>query len=400
MFKLTNKRIILGVTGGIAAYKSAELVRRLQDQGAQVRVVMTPGAEEFVRPLTMQALSGHPVFTGLLDEKAEAGMGHIELAKWGDLLLIAPASADFIANMVHGRADSLLGAIYLATPALVSVAPAMNHEMWKHPATSDNMDTLRDRQVHVIGPDSGIQACGDIGPGRMVGPEIIVDQISEFFKTGELQGINVVITAGPTREALDPVRYVSNYSSGKMGYALASAAIDAGALVTLISGPVNLTEPEGCKFLSVVSAEEMLSAVLEVSESAHIFIGAAAVSDYKIESVSEEKIKSNDETLTLTLRKNPDIIQTVAKTFEQLFVVGFAAESNNLEGYAKEKLEKKGLDAIIANDISRSDIGFNSDSNEVSWIDKNSSLIFSKRSKAQLARDIIKQILKSFHHNR
>jgi phosphopantothenoylcysteine decarboxylase/phosphopantothenate--cysteine ligase len=337
MFKLTNKRIILGVTGGIAAYKSAELVRRLQDQGAQVRVVMTPGAEEFVRPLTMQALSGHPVFTGLLDEKAEAGMGHIELAKWGDLLLIAPASADFIANMVHGRADSLLGAIYLATPALVSVAPAMNHEMWKHPATSDNVDTLRDRQVHVIGPDSGIQACGDIGPGRMVGPEIIVDQISEFFKTGELQGIHVVITAGPTREALDPVRYVSNYSSGKMGYAIASAAIDAGALVTLISGPVNLIEPEGCKFLSVVSAEEMLSAVLEVSESAHIFIGAAAVSDYKIESVSEEKIKSNDETLTLTLRKSPDIIQSVAKKYEQLFVVGFAAESNNLEGYAKEK---------------------------------------------------------------
>ncbi|MFL2494074.1 MAG: bifunctional phosphopantothenoylcysteine decarboxylase/phosphopantothenate--cysteine ligase CoaBC [Porticoccaceae bacterium] len=400
MFKLTNKRIILGVTGGIAAYKSAELVRRLQDQGAQVRVVMTPGAEEFVRPLTMQALSGHPVFTGLLDEKAEAGMGHIELAKWGDLLLIAPASADFIANMVHGRADSLLGAIYLATPALVSVAPAMNHEMWKHPATSDNVDTLRDRQVHVIGPDSGIQACGDIGPGRMVGPEIIVDQISEFFKTGELQGIHVVITAGPTREALDPVRYVSNYSSGKMGYAIASAAIDAGALVTLISGPVNLIEPEGCKFLSVVSAEEMLSAVLEVSESAHIFIGAAAVSDYKIESVSEEKIKSNDETLTLTLRKSPDIIQSVAKKYEQLFVVGFAAESNNLEGYAKEKLEKKGLDAIIANDISRSDIGFNSDSNEVSWIDKNSSLIFSKRSKTQLARDIIQQILKSFHHNR
>jgi len=399
MLKLINKRIILGVTGGIAAYKSAELVRRLQDQGAQVRVVMTPGAEEFVRPLTMQALSGHPVFTGLLDEKAEAGMGHIELAKWGDLLLIAPASADFIANMVHGRADSLLGAIYLATPGLVSVAPAMNHEMWKHPATSDNVDTLRDRQVHVIGPDSGIQACGDIGPGRMVGPEIIVDQISEFFKTGELQGIHVVITAGPTREALDPVRYVSNYSSGKMGYAIASAAIDAGALVTLISGPVDLIEPEGCKFLSVVSAEEMLSAVLEVSESAHIFIGAAAVSDYKIESISEEKIKSNDETLTLTLRKSPDIIQSVAKKYEHLFVVGFAAESNNLEGYAKEKLEKKGLDAIIANDISRSDIGFNSDSNEVSWIDKNSSLIFSKRSKTQLARDIIQQILKSFHHN-
>ena len=400
MFKLANKRVILGVTAGIAAYKSAELIRRLQDQGAQVRVVMTPGAEEFVRPLTMQALSGHPVFTGLLDERAEAGMGHIELAKWGDLLLIAPASADFIANMVHGKADSLLGAIYLATPALVSVAPAMNQEMWKHPATSANIDTLCDREVCIIGPASGVQACGDIGPGRMVDPQMIVDQISEFFKTGELQGIHVVITAGPTREALDPVRYLSNFSSGKMGYALASAAIDAGALVTLISGPVNLPKPEGCEFYPVVSAEEMLSAVLEVSGSADIFIGAAAVSDYKIESVSDEKIKSNHETLTLTLQKNPDIIQTVVNKFEHLFVVGFAAESSNLEGYAKEKLEKKSLDVIIANDISRYDIGFNSDSNEVSWIDKSSSLIFSKRSKAQLARDIVKQLAKSFHCNR
>ena len=396
MCKLTNKRIILGVTGGIAAYKSAELVRRLQDQGAQVRVIMTPGAEEFIRPLTMQALSGHPVFTGLLDEKAEAGMGHIELAKWADLLLIAPASADFIANMVHGKADSLLGAVYLATPALVCIAPAMNQEMWNHPATSDNIDILCRRQVSIIGPDSGIQACGDIGPGRMTDPNSIAHEASELFNTCQLQGSHVIITAGPTREALDPVRYLSNYSSGKMGYSLASAAIDAGAQVTLISGPVNLSEPKGCKLISVTSAKEMLTAALEVSSGADIFIGAAAISDYRIESISDEKIKSNDKTLTLTLRKSTDVIQTVAGKFKNLFVVGFAAESNNLESYAKEKLKKKGLDAIIANDISRSDIGFNSDANEVSWIDKNSSLTFSKRSKNQLARDIIQQIVTCF----
>ena len=392
MCSLSNKRIILGVTGGIAAYKSAEVVRRLQDRGAEVRVVMTPGAEEFLRPLTMQALSGHPVHTGLLDEKAEAGMGHIELARWADLLLIAPASADFIANMVHGRADSLLAAIYLATPAKVAIAPAMNQAMWSHSASVENINNLTRRGVTIIGPESGSQACGDIGPGRMEQPDSIIEQASSLFNSGILQGKKVVITAGPTREALDPVRYISNHSSGKMGYALAAAAIDAGADVTLISGPVALSIPEKCQGILVMSADEMQQAALEFAEGADIFIATAAVADYKAASIASEKIKSGDDKMTISLEKNPDIVSSVASTFEDLFVIGFAAESNDVETYAKGKLEQKHLDAIVANDISRADIGFNSDDNEVSWIDTDSTIVFSKRSKAQLARDLVAQI--------
>ena len=353
MCSLSNKRIILGVTGGIAAYKSAEVVRRLQDRGAEVRVVMTPGAEEFLRPLTMQALSGHPVHTGLLDEKAEAGMGHIELARWADLLLIAPASADFIANMVHGRADSLLAAIYLATPAKVAIAPAMNQAMWSHSASVENINNLTRRGVTIIGPESGSQACGDIGPGRMEQPDSIIEQASSLFNSGVLQGKKVVITAGPTREALDPVRYISNHSSGKMGYALAAAAIDAGADVTLISGPVALSIPEKCQGILVMSADEMQQAALEFAEGADIFIATAAVADYKAASIASEKIKSGDDKMTISLEKNPDIVSSVASTFEDLFVIGFAAESNDVETYAKGKLEQKHLDAIVANDISR-----------------------------------------------
>ena len=392
MCSLSNKRIILGVTGGIAAYKSAEVVRRLQDRGAEVRVVMTPGAEEFLRPLTMQALSGHPVHTGLLDEKAEAGMGHIELARWADLLLIAPASADFIANMVHGRADSLLAAIYLATPAKVAIAPAMNQAMWSHSASVENINNLTRRGVTIIGPESGSQACGDIGPGRMEQPDSIIEQASSLFNSGILQGKKVVITAGPTREALDPVRYISNHSSGKMGYALAAAAIEAGADVTLISGPVALSIPEKCQGILVMSADEMQQAALEFAEGADIFIATAAVADYKAASIASEKIKSGDDKMTISLEKNPDIVSSVASTFEDLFVIGFAAESNDVETYAKGKLEQKHLDAIVANDISRADIGFNSDDNEVSWIDTDSTIVFSKRSKAQLARDLVAQI--------
>ena len=392
MCSLSNKRIIVGVTGGIAAYKSAEVVRRLQDRGAEVRVVMTPGAEEFLRPLTMQALSGHPVHTGLLDETAEAGMGHIELARWADLLLIAPASADFIANMVHGRADSLLAAIYLATPAKVAIAPAMNQAMWSHSASVENINNLTRRGVTIIGPESGSQACGDIGPGRMEQPDSIIEQASSLFNSGVLQGKKVVITAGPTREALDPVRYISNHSSGKMGYALAAAAIDVGADVTLISGPVALSIPEKCQGILVMSADEMQQAALEFAEGADIFIATAAVADYKAASIASEKIKSGDDKMTISLEKNPDIVSSVASTFEDLFVIGFAAESNDVETYAKGKLEQKHLDAIVANDISRSDIGFNSDDNEVSWIDADSTIVFSKRSKAQLARDLVAQI--------
>ena len=392
MCSLSNKRIIVGVTGGIAAYKSAEVVRRLQDRGAEVRVVMTPGAEEFLRPLTMQALSGHPVHTGLLDEKAEAGMGHIELARWADLLLIAPASADFIANMVHGRADSLLAAIYLATPAKVAIAPAMNQAMWSHSASVENINNLTRRGVTIIGPETGSQACGDIGPGRMEQPDSIIEQASSLFNSGVLQGKKVVITAGPTREALDPVRYISNHSSGKMGYALATAAIDAGADVILISGPVALSIPERCQGILVISADEMQQAALEFAEGADIFIATAAVADYKAASVASEKIKSGDDKMTISLEKNPDIVSSVASTFEDLFVIGFAAESNDVKTYAKGKLEQKHLDAIVANDISRTDIGFNSDDNEVSWIDTDSTIVFSKRSKAQLARDLVAQI--------
>ena len=392
MCSLSNKRIIVGVTGGIAAYKSAEIVRRLQDRGADVRVVMTPGAEEFIRPLTMQALSGYPVHSGLLDEKAEAGMGHIELARWADLLLIAPATADFMATMVHGKADSLLAAIYLATPALVAVAPAMNQGMWRHPASLDNVEKLSQRGVTIIGPDSGIQACGDTGPGRMEPPDTIIEQASVMFSTGLLQGKKVVITAGPTREALDPVRYISNHSSGKMGYALATAAADAGADVILISGPVNLLVPDRCQHISVVSANDMLVASLECAKTADIFIATAAVADYRAVSISENKIKSDNKVLTINFEKNPDIIRTVAAAHKSAFMVGFAAESTDVENYAKGKLKTKALDAIIANDISRSDIGFNSDDNEVSWIDAHSSITFSKRSKAQLSRDLIAQI--------
>ncbi len=397
MCSLSNKRIIVGVTGGIAAYKSAEIVRRLQDRGADVRVVMTPGAEEFIRPLTMQALSGHPVHCGLLDEKAEAGMGHIELARWADLLLIAPATADFIATMVHGRADNLLAAIYLATPALVAVAPAMNQGMWRHPASLDNVEKLNQRGVTIIGPDSGIQACGDTGPGRMEQPDTIINQASDMFTSKSLQGKKVVITAGPTREALDPVRYISNHSSGKMGYALATAALDAGANVVLISGPVNLSIPERCQYLPVISANDMLLASLEYAKKADIFIATAAVADYRAVSIAENKIKSDSDVLTINFEKNPDIVSTVATANESLFVVGFAAESTDVENYAKGKLKTKGLNAIIANDISRLDIGFNSDDNEVSWIDMDSSIAFSKRSKTQLSRDLIAQIAHKYN---
>ena len=397
MCSLSNKQIIVGVTGGIAAYKSAEIVRRLQDRGADVRVVMTPGAEEFIRPLTMQALSGHPVHCGLLDEKAEAGMGHIELARWADLLLIAPATADFIATMVHGRADNLLAAIYLATSALVAVAPAMNQGMWRHPASLDNVEKLNQRGVTIIGPDSGIQACGDTGPGRMEQPDTIINQASDMFTSKSLQGKKVVITAGPTREALDPVRYISNHSSGKMGYALATAALDAGANVVLISGPVNLSIPERCQYLSVISANDMLLASLEYAKKADIFIATAAVADYRAVSIAENKIKSDSDVLTINFEKNPDIVSTVATANESLFVVGFAAESTDVENYAKGKLKTKGLNAIIANDISRSDIGFNSDDNEVSWIDTDSSIAFSKRSKTQLSRDLIAQIAHKYN---
>ena len=393
MSTLSNKRIIVGISGGIAAYKSAEIVRRLQDAGADVRVVMTPGAEEFIRPLTLQALSGHPVHADLLDPEAEAGMGHIELARWADLVLIAPATADFMATMVHGRANSLLNAIYLATPAIVAVAPAMNQGMWAHPATTANVQQLSQRQVKIFGPDSGIQACGDIGLGRMQQPDILVQQVAACFASQQLNGKKVVITAGPTREAIDPVRYISNHSSGKMGYALAEAAIEAGAEVTLISGPVNLEPPERCTLIPVVSAADMHRATMSACAEADILIAAAAVADYRPVTVATQKIKKHADAVTLELEKNPDIVSAAATQYGDLFVVGFAAETQDIENYARGKLERKNLDAIVANDVSRSDVGFNSDNNEAWWISANTSKTFSIRSKTQLARDIVAAII-------
>jgi len=389
MSSLSQKRIILGVTGGIAAYKSAEITRRLQDEGAEVRVVMSESAQEFIRPLTLQALSGNPVHTDLLDPEAEAAMGHIELARWADIVLIAPATANFVATLNQGSANDLMSSICLATTAPVMIAPAMNQAMWSNSASQQNIESLKQREVIILEPDNGIQACGDVGPGRLPQPETIVRQVASVFKTGEMTGKKVVITAGPTREAIDPVRYISNHSSGKMGYAIADAMIDAGADVTLISGPVSLKQPDRCTLVSVTSAHEMLEAATEAAKGTDIFISAAAVADYYIPESSDQKIKKKSDKMTLNLAKTPDIVSIVKENNPKLFVLGFAAETQNVEQYAREKLASKNLDAIIANDVSREDIGFNSDDNEALWVEQESTHHFSKCNKAQLARDLV-----------
>lgn len=388
--RLMNKQILLGVTGGIAAYKSADLIRRLQDLGADVRVVMTPAAQEFITPLTMQALSGHPVHTQLLDPAAEAAMGHIDLARWADLILIAPASADFMARLVQGKGDDLLTTVCLAARARVVVAPAMNQGMWRNAATQANLQTLAARHIAILGPADGSQACGDVGPGRMLEPLVIALATAELFELGSLTGRRVVITAGPTREALDPVRYLSNYSSGKMGYALAQAACEAGAEVVLISGPTNLLAPPKVKLINVVSAEDMYRASLSYATNCDIFIAAAAVADYRPEQVAQQKIKKTAaDTLTLTLVKNPDIVAAVAALQPKPLTVGFAAESDHVLAYARAKLTKKNLDLVIANNIAAPGIGFNSDDNAVTVLDLTTELVFDQRTKQQLARDLV-----------
>lgn len=390
MSSLANKRILLGVTGGIAAYKSADLVRRLQDAGAEVRVVMTTAAQEFITPLTIQALSGNPVHTTLLDPEAEAGMGHIQLARWADLVLVAPASADFMARLVQGQGDDLLTTVCLATAAPIALAPAMNQGMWRNASTQANVATLIERKVHLFGPAAGEQACGDVGPGRMLEPLALVDAAAGLFATGVLAGKKVVITAGPTREAIDPVRYISNHSSGKMGYALAQAAVEAGAKTVLISGPTQLAVPERVEFIAVTTAQEMLEASLQQASGCDLFIAAAAVADYRAVQVAEQKIKkSGDETITLEFVKNPDIVATIAALELKPFTVGFAAESENLIAYAQQKLARKNLDMVIANNISVAGIGFNSDDNAVTLIDKTQQRDISQRSKQQLARELM-----------
>lgn len=367
--RLTNKRILLGVTGGIAAYKSADLVRRLQDDGADVRVVMTGSAQEFITPLTLQALSNHPVHLDLLDTETESVMGHIELARWADVVLIAPATADFMARLTGGHGDDLLTTICLAAECGVMVAPAMNQAMWAKQSTQQNTLLLKQRGIALLEPDVGLQACGETGAGRLMDVADIVTAVASLFKSTSLAGRHVVVTAGPTQEAIDPVRFISNHSSGKQGYALALAAIEAGARVTLISGPTNVAAPERATVVNVRSADEMLEAVMSSVSDADIFIGVAAVADFRPASVETQKIKkSGGSVMTLSLVQNPDILKTVANLESRPFTVGFAAETENLMEYARTKLTAKNLDMIIANNVADTSIGFNSDHNETTVI--------------------------------
>lgn len=389
MAHLFNRNVVLGVSGGIAAYKSAELVRQLKELGADVRVIMTRGAREFITPLTLQALSGRPVHTELLDTEAELGMGHIELARWADLLLIAPATADLLARLAAGRADDLLTTVALATAAPKLLAPAMNQQMWRDPATSANVATLAERGFRMVGPADGEQACGDIGPGRMEQPAAIAQAAAALFSSGLLAGRRVVITAGPTREALDPVRYLSNHSSGKMGYALARAAADAGARTTLVSGPVHLPTPDHVHRIDVQSAQDMLRECLALAPECDIFIACAAVADYRPASVAGQKIKKGAATITLELQRNPDILATVSAAAGAPFTVGFAAETTDVLSYARGKLESKGLDMIVANDVSDTTIGFNSDNNAVTVLWHDGSRVLEQASKVAIARDLI-----------
>jgi phosphopantothenoylcysteine decarboxylase/phosphopantothenate--cysteine ligase len=396
MARLLNRNFIIGITGSIAAYKAAEITRELKREGANVRVIMTDGACEFITPLTLQALSGNPVHTGLLDTDAEAAMGHIELARWADSLVIAPASADSIARLVQGRADDLLGACALATPAPVFVAPAMNQEMWAKAATQENIHVLQKRGIAILGPDSGSQACGDIGAGRLLEPSEIIESLVATFLTGQLAGKHVVITAGPTREPLCPVRYLSNRSSGKMGYALAEACMNAGARTTLISGPVHCEAPPGVVLVPVETTQEMLDASMAASDDADIFIGAAAVVDFRPESVATQKIKrEGSTTMDLKLVSNPDIIASIAaRQVRPSLVVGFAAETNDVTTYARNKLKKKRLDFIFANDVSDSAIGFNSDSNAGTLISADNDITMALSSKRVLAETMIAELAK------
>jgi len=393
MSSLADKRILLGVTGGIAAYKSADLVRRLQDRGASVRVVMTAGAQEFVRPLTFQALSGNPVHTDLLDPAAEAAMGHIELAKWADLILIAPASASVMARLAAGMADDLLSTLCLASEAPLILAPAMNQAMWRHPATQANAQTLNARGVSLLGPGAGSQACGDIGPGRMLEPlDIVARLIDTIAPEQVLKGKRVAITAGPTREALDPVRYLSNHSSGKMGFAIAEAATRAGAEVTLIAGPVRLATPAGVTRVDVVSTDDMHRAANEAADHCDIFIAAAAVVDFRPARVAAQKIKKEDgnDTDVLQLTKNPDIVADIAgRSALRPFVVGFAAETEKVLEHARGKLQRKHLDMIIANDVSNPEGGFNSDRNQVIVIDGSGEQTLPAALKTELAKQLV-----------
>ena len=391
MKSLANKNILLGVTGGIAAYKSADIVRHLKKSGASVRVVMTRSAEEFITPLTLQALSGNRVSTELLDAEAEAAMGHIELAKWADGILIAPATANTIARLSSGRGDDLLSTVTLAFDGPISVAPAMNQAMWRDERTQENLKKLIDQDFGICGPGSGEQACGDVGLGRMLEPLDILDMFSLSFNKGTLSGKKILITAGPTQEPIDPVRFITNRSSGKMGYSLVEAALESGANVTLISGPVNIEPPSNCNFVSIKTAKEMYDAVMHHISGMDVYIGTAAVSDYSPAKASDSKIKKDgsNSPVVLELKENQDILKSVSELEQRPYVVGFAAETNDLIKNAEKKLSNKNLDLIIANDVSNKEIGFDSDDNEVTLITEKEKYLIERQNKRKVSKKII-----------
>ncbi len=396
MTSLANKRVLLGITGGIAAYKAAELTRLLRKAGAEVRVVMTAAATEFITPMTLQALSGHPVRTELFDPEHEAAMGHIELARWADAVVVVPASADFMARLAAGMADDLLATLCLATVAPLVLAPAMNNRMWQAAATQENHARLLARGVQLFGPAEGEQACGESGPGRMLEPQQILERLDGLFADGPLSGKRVTITAGPTREALDPVRFLSNHSSGRMGFAIAEAAVAAGAQVRLVAGPVSLPTPAGAERVDVVSAAEMLDAVL--AAPGDILIACAAVADYRPLQSGAHKIKKEAEQLTLELARNPDILATVSALGEATFTVGFAAETDELERYARDKLKAKGLDMIAANWVGERAAGggFDSDRNALSLFWDGGGQELPMTSKHELARQLVAVVAERF----
>ena len=395
MMSLAGKKIVLGVSGGIAAYKAPELVRRLRERGADVRVAITEGGKAFITPLSLQAVSGYPVSDSLLDPAAEAAMGHIELGKWADLVILAPATADLIARVAAGMANDLVSTICLATPAPVAVVPAMNQQMYRNAATQHNLETLASRGLLIWGPDSGSQACGDVGPGRMLDPLTIVDMAAAHFSpVNDLQHLNIMITAGPTREPLDPVRYITNHSSGKMGFAIAVAAAKRGANVTLVSGPVLLPTPPLVQRIDVTTALEMEAAVQAHAQKQQIFIGCAAVADYRAETISDAKIKKQGDELTIKMVKNPDIVAGVAALkSHRPYVVGFAAETNNVEEYARQKRTRKNLDLICANDVSLATQGFNSDSNALHLFWQDGDKILPLERKELLGQQLLDEIV-------
>ena len=396
MSNLTNKRILLGVCGSIAAYKSADLIRRLKEMGAEVRVVMTQSAGEFITALTLQTLSHNPVHQHLLDCDSESNMSHIELARWADLVLIAPCSANFMSKLVQGMADDLLSTVCLATRAPIVYVPAMNNAMWENKATQENVTTLQQRGFVRFGPASGDQACGETGLGRMLEPVQISNQLIELFQPGLLQGKNIMITAGPTREDIDPVRFISNRSSGKMGFAIAQAAREAGANVTLVCGPVNLTTPQNIKRLDIRTADEMKSVVMENISTTDIFISAAAVADYRPEIIETKKIKKAASKLNLKLVRNPDVLSLVANLPAPPFTVGFAAETDNVRENALAKLNSKSLDMIAANEVGKEQGGFDSNENALSIYWHNGEQQLPMADKNTIARQLITIISKKF----